>query len=81
MPLERKLPLMAGARSGIGRKSAILFASEGVAVVIVDVDDRGGHETLEDWRGRPLRRPLPHRCLERPATVRRWWRSPNGSDG
>lgn len=33
-----------GAGSGIGRAIALLFASEGSRVVVVDVNDRGGGE-------------------------------------
>lgn len=47
MRLKDKVTLITGAASGIGRETALLFAREGAALVVVDVDDRGGHETLE----------------------------------
>lgn len=52
MRLKDKVALITGAGSGIGRESALLFALEGAFVVVVDVDDRGGHETVEMIRGR-----------------------------
>ncbi|MEZ4726882.1 MAG: glucose 1-dehydrogenase [Caldilineaceae bacterium] len=46
MRLENKVALITGAGSGIGRESALLFAREGAAVVVVDVNDAGGAETV-----------------------------------
>lgn len=46
MRLENKVALITGAGSGIGRESALLFAKEGAAIVVVDVNDQGGAETV-----------------------------------
>lgn len=46
MRLENKVALITGAGSGIGRESAVLFAKEGAAVVVADVNDKGGAETV-----------------------------------
>ncbi len=46
MRLAEKVALITGAGSGIGRASALLFAQEGAALVIVDVNDAGGAETV-----------------------------------
>jgi NAD(P)-dependent dehydrogenase (short-subunit alcohol dehydrogenase family) len=46
MRLQNKVALITGASSGIGRESALLFAAEGAAVVVVDVNDEGGQETV-----------------------------------
>jgi NAD(P)-dependent dehydrogenase (short-subunit alcohol dehydrogenase family) len=46
MRLENKVALITGAGSGIGRESAKLFAREGAKVVVVDVNDEGGNETV-----------------------------------
>ena len=46
MRLQEKVALITGAGSGIGRESAQLFAQEGAAVVVVDVNVPGGQETV-----------------------------------
>ncbi len=46
MRLENKVALITGAGSGIGRESALLFAKEGANVVVVDINDPGGEETV-----------------------------------
>ena len=46
MRLDGKTALITGAGSGIGRESALLFAAEGAAVVVVDIEDKGGCETV-----------------------------------
>ncbi len=47
MRLGNKVALITGASSGIGREAALLFAREGAAIVVVDVNDHGGLETVE----------------------------------
>jgi len=46
MRLSDKVALITGGGSGIGRESALLFAAEGAAIVVVDVEDAGGKETV-----------------------------------
>lgn len=46
MRLEGKVSLITGAGSGIGRESAMLFAAEGSSVVVVDIDDEAGEDTV-----------------------------------
>lgn len=46
MRLDGKVVLITGGAGGIGRESALLFAREGAAIAVVDVDDRGGQETV-----------------------------------
>ena len=46
MRLKDKVALITGAGSGIGRQSALLFAREGAAVLVVDVNDVGSNETV-----------------------------------
>src|SRR5262245_22564554 len=46
MRLKDKIALITGAGSGIGRETARLFAKEGAAVVVVDIDDGMGEETV-----------------------------------
>ena len=50
MLLENKVALITGAASGIGRASAELFAREGAQVVVSDINEAGGHETVENIR-------------------------------
>ena len=44
--LSERVAIVTGASSGIGRATALLFASEGASVVVADVDETGGHETV-----------------------------------
>lgn len=46
MRLEDRVALITGAGSGIGRETARLFAREGAAVVVVDVNDEAGRDTV-----------------------------------
>jgi NAD(P)-dependent dehydrogenase (short-subunit alcohol dehydrogenase family) len=51
--LEGKVALVTGASSGIGRATALVFADEGASMVLADVDETGGRETVRqvDDRG------------------------------
>ena len=44
---DGKVALVTGAGSGIGRASAISFAASGARVVVSDVNETGGNETVE----------------------------------
>jgi NAD(P)-dependent dehydrogenase (short-subunit alcohol dehydrogenase family) len=44
--LENKVAVITGAAAGIGRASALIFAREGAAVVVADIDEDGGRETV-----------------------------------
>ena len=47
MRFTNKVCLVTGAGSGIGRATALRFASEGGQVVIIDRDEKGGQETVD----------------------------------
>jgi len=44
--LENKTALVTGAGSGIGRAIAILYASAGARIVVSDINEKGGEETV-----------------------------------
>jgi NAD(P)-dependent dehydrogenase (short-subunit alcohol dehydrogenase family) len=48
--LDGKVAVITGAGSGIGRASAVRFASEGATVVIADLNPRGGEETVAECK-------------------------------
>lgn len=45
--LENKVALVTGAGSGIGRAIAITYANAGAAVMVSDISEKGGNETVE----------------------------------
>lgn len=45
--LDGKVAVITGAASGMGRATALLFAAEGARLVLADVNDDGGRETVE----------------------------------
>ena len=44
--LKDKVAFITGASAGIGRTSAILFGNEGAKIVVADIDQSGGNETV-----------------------------------
>lgn len=46
--LDRKVAIITGGGSGIGRATSLLFAREGAMVVVADIDEASGIETVED---------------------------------
>ena len=47
MRVKDKVTIITGAGSGIGRETAILFAKHGAKVVVADIDEKSGKETVE----------------------------------
>ena len=52
MRLANKVIVITGAGSGIGREAALLFAGEGARVVVADVNDEAGNQTVTEIRSR-----------------------------
>jgi NAD(P)-dependent dehydrogenase (short-subunit alcohol dehydrogenase family) len=48
MRLKDKVTLITGAASGIGKSTALLFAQEGAAVIVNDLDEVKGHGTVNE---------------------------------
>jgi len=48
MRLENKVAVITGAGSGIGKETSLLFAKEGAKVVVADMNERAGEETVEE---------------------------------
>jgi 3-oxoacyl-[acyl-carrier protein] reductase len=46
MRLDGRIAIVTGASSGFGRATAIRLAEEGASVVVADLDERGGEETV-----------------------------------
>ena len=46
--LKDKVAIITGAASGIGKAIALLYAAEGAKLVLSDLDDQGGQDTVSD---------------------------------
>jgi NAD(P)-dependent dehydrogenase (short-subunit alcohol dehydrogenase family) len=51
MRLKGRVSLITGAARGIGRASALLFSREGSGIIIADIDEEGGQETMSEIIG------------------------------
>ncbi len=65
--LSEKVAVVTGAGSGIGREVALAYAREGAAVVVSDVNEAGGRETVERIGGANGRATFFRADVSRPA--------------
>jgi 3-oxoacyl-[acyl-carrier protein] reductase len=64
-----KVAIVTGAASGIGRASAVALAARGAAVVVADVDESGGKETVTQIESEGGRATFVAVDLSRPEAV------------
>lgn len=64
-----KAALVTGGSSGIGRATALAFAREGAKLIIADVDDRGGAETVQMTEESGGKAIFPKADVSKPADV------------
>ena len=50
--LENKVAIITGAGSGIGKAISLLYAAEGAKIVVSDIDEKGGNETVSEIRAK-----------------------------
>jgi NAD(P)-dependent dehydrogenase (short-subunit alcohol dehydrogenase family) len=50
--LENKVAIITGAGSGIGKAISLLYASEGAKIVVSDIDENGGSETVAEIKAK-----------------------------
>lgn len=65
--LRNKVVIVTGAGSGIGRAIAYQLGAEGARLVISDVNDAGGEETLAQLRARDVHATYVHADTAKPA--------------
>lgn len=46
--LENKVAIITGAGSGIGKAISLLYAKEGAKIVVSDINEKGGNETVSE---------------------------------
>lgn len=52
--MEDKVAIITGAGSGIGRATALLFANEGAQVIVTDINEQGGKDTVTEAKHNAL---------------------------
>ena len=65
--LKNKVALVTGAGSGIGQEIANQLGAEGARVVVSDINDRAGHETVARLKDRGIPAIYVHADTAKPA--------------
>ncbi|AEI39652.1 SDR family NAD(P)-dependent oxidoreductase [Paenibacillus mucilaginosus] len=71
MRLDGKIILITGSGSGIGKSSALLFAREGAVVIVNDLAEDKGQETVEEIRGEGGQAVFVQADVTKPESVQR----------
>ncbi|HEY6977808.1 MAG TPA: glucose 1-dehydrogenase [Chitinophagaceae bacterium] len=50
--LENKVSIITGAGSGIGKAISLLYAAEGAKIIVSDIDEKGGNETVSEIKAK-----------------------------
>jgi NAD(P)-dependent dehydrogenase (short-subunit alcohol dehydrogenase family) len=50
--LENKIAIITGAGSGIGKAISLLYAGEGAKIVVSDINEKGGNETVSEIKAK-----------------------------
>lgn len=67
--LEGKVAAITGAGSGIGRATALLFAQEGAKVIVIDIDDVSGVQTLSEIKRMKLEGTFIHADVSKESEI------------
>ncbi len=81
MEIDGKAALVSGAGSGIGRASAQALAREGASVVVADIDDHAGEETVQLIRAAAGEATFVHADVSLESDIERMFRAAESAYG
>ena len=68
--------IVTGSGQGIGEATALRFSSEGASVVVVDIQEASGNETVQEIQLKVAKRVLLRLMCQTPAMCVTWWNKP-----